>query len=102
MIAKIKIKLAVLTLLALLLIGTLGTGMAVADSGGGSVGGGLWYWSNIPHTFAKSEYWHPYNRHSATAKVGDSSTRRVQNAGIWAIASQWGWGTTYVYWNNNA
>ena len=102
LIAKIKIKLAVVTLVALLLIGTLGTGMAAAGSGGGYVGGGLWCWSNIPHTFADSEYQHFDNKHSATAKVGSSSFKMIKPAGTWAIAQLWGWGTTYVYWSNNA
>ncbi len=99
MIAKTKIYLAAVTLLALLLIGILGTGMAAADSGGGSVGGGLWYWSNIPHTFAKSEYWHDDKLHSATAKVGGNTTRKTAYAGVWAIANQYGWGLTQVFWN---
>jgi len=69
MIVKIKIKLAAVTLLALLLIGTLGTGMAAAGSGHSYPGGGEWWWENIPGIFALSEYWHGSQMHSATAKV---------------------------------
>ncbi|MFA5015518.1 MAG: lactococcin 972 family bacteriocin [Actinomycetota bacterium] len=99
MISKIKIKLAAVTLLALLLVGILGTGIAAAGSGGGSVGGGTWWWENFPGIYAGSHYYHSSVLHSATAKVGSSSQKTYADPGYWANAEKIGIGTTYVYWN---
>jgi len=95
MTAKIKIRLAAAIMLALSLIGTLGTGLAAAVF----VGGGEWRYGGFPHTYAYSYYTHPIKYHSATAIVGGSSKKAYENAGKWAIAEVTGWGTRYVYWN---
>ncbi|MEA2015748.1 MAG: lactococcin 972 family bacteriocin [Actinomycetota bacterium] len=99
MTTKIKIRLAAAIVLALSLIGTLGTGVAAAGSGGGYVGGGYWIWENISGIYARSEYHHPTKYHSATACVGNSCKKVYASSGNWAKAAKWGVGTTRVYWN---
>lgn len=99
MTTKIKIRLSAAIMLALLLIGTLGTGIAAAGSGGGYVGGGYWWWENVPGIYAASCYDHPTKTHSATAVVGTRSSKHYASPGNQAFAEQIGWGTTGVYWN---
>jgi len=97
MTAKIKIKLVSVILLALLLIGTLGTGMAAAVQE--YVGGGLWDWAYTPHIWCRSDYWHGSVYHSATSICGSGYEKKYGVAGVWAKTTASGWGTTYVYWN---
>jgi len=99
MTVKIKIKLATVTLLALLLVGTLGTGMAAAASGHSYPGGGEWWWSNIPGIWAESIYYHKSLTHSASVKIGSRTVRDTRSPGIVAGVDLFGIGTTYVYWN---
>lgn len=97
MIKKIKIKLAVVILLAILLISTLGIGMAAAVTK--YVGGGIWYYNYISHTWCCSEYFHSTLYHSATSICGSGYEKEYKNGGAWAVTEASGWGTTYVYWN---
>jgi len=99
MTTKIKIRLAAAIMLALSLIGTLGTGMAAAASGHSYPGGGEWWWSNIPGIWAESMYYHKSLKHSASVKIGTRTVRDTRNAGILAGVDLFGLGTTYVYWN---
>lgn len=97
MTAKIKIRLATVILLAFLLIGTLGTGMAAAVTE--YVGGGIWYWNYISYTWCCSEYFHSTVYHSATSICGSGYDKEYKFGGEWARTEASGWGTTYVYWN---
>ncbi|MDD5622131.1 MAG: hypothetical protein PHQ09_03075 [Actinomycetota bacterium] len=97
MTVKIKIRLAAVILLALLLIGTLGTGVAAAVTE--YVGGGVWYWNYITHIWCCSEYFHSTLYHSATSICGSGYQKVYKYGGENAVTQASGWGTTYVYWN---
>jgi hypothetical protein len=99
MTTNIKIRLAAATMLALSLIGTLGTGVAAAGSGHSYPGGGEWWWSNIPGIWAESIYWHPTKTHSASVRIGTRTVRSMRGPGSVAGIDLFGVGTTYVYWN---
>ncbi|MBD5545402.1 MAG: hypothetical protein HDR01_14475 [Lachnospiraceae bacterium] len=74
---------------------------ASAASGHESVGGGEWTWSTVPGVYAKSSYYHAKNNHSASARVGTGKVVKDSKvAGETAIATAYGVGTTYVYWDN--
>lgn len=89
-------------LLSMMLVATLGTGVASAASGSEAVGGGQWSWSTIPGVHAQSSYYHRSVTHSASAQVGDGTVDTdVEFAGGTAKASAWGIGTTRVWWDND-
>lgn len=74
---------------------------ASAASGYQKVGGGEWTWSTIPGVRAKSSYYHAKKNHSASARVGTGQMKKdPKTAGQTAVATAYGVGTTYVYWNN--
>jgi len=97
MTASIKVRLAAATILALLLIGTLGTGIATAVTE--YVGKGIWYYNYISHQWCCSEYFHSTLYHSATSICGSGYDKEYMYGGQWAKTEAGGWGTTYVYWN---
>ncbi|MBE3115403.1 MAG: hypothetical protein IMZ59_07805 [Actinobacteria bacterium] len=97
MTAKIKIKLVAVIVLAFLLIGTLGTGMAAAVTE--LVGGGIWVWDHVPHLWCRSYYYHATLYHSATSICGSGYDKVYKYGGAWAQTEASGFGTTYVYWN---
>ena len=84
----------------LILVSTLGTGVAAADSGSQNVGGGVWSWSNVPGIRATSSYFHSSRTHTASAQVGTGSVKvKSATAGNTAKASATGIGATRVWWN---
>lgn len=70
-----------------------------------AVGGGIWtfgsYINQIGQKVCYSQYWHPAQLHSASARLDSSFVRQYAGPGAAANASvaRWTLGTCYAYWN---